>query len=96
LISSLERNIEIINDYKSFPEKLGKLVNKKEDYLEQILCNVEAISTILSGWIGKNGKRFKSWVETYVLIKAILKSWQLLIDVFLDFEAECQECKNER
>ena len=32
----------------------------------------------------------------YVLIKAILKSWQLLADVFIDYEAECHECKNER
>jgi len=31
-----------------------------------------------------------------MLIKAILKSWQLFIDVFNDYEAECHECKNER
>ncbi len=96
LISSLERNIDVLNDYKTFPEKLGELVNKKQDYLEQILCNVESISWILGGRIWKNGKRFKAWVEAYVLIKAILKSWQVLIDVFIDYEAECHECKNER
>jgi hypothetical protein len=31
-----------------------------------------------------------------MLIKAILKSWQLLVDVFVDYEASCHECKNER
>lgn len=31
-----------------------------------------------------------------MLIKAALKSWQLLIDVFLGYEEECHECKNER
>lgn len=25
-----------------------------------------------------------------------MKSWQLVIDVFIDYEAECHECKNER
>lgn len=31
-----------------------------------------------------------------MLIKAILKSWQLFIDIFNSYEAECHECKNER
>jgi len=96
LIGSLEQNIEVLESYKSLPKDLWELVRKKEDYLEQILCNVEAISEILGWWIGKNWERFKAWVELYILIKAILKSWQLLIDVFIDFEAECHECKNER
>jgi hypothetical protein len=39
--------MEAIKSYKEFPKKLNKLVQKKEDYLEQILCNVEIISEIL-------------------------------------------------
>ena len=96
LIWSIEQNLEVIKTYKEFPKKLNKLVKKKEDYLEQILCNVESISEILWWWIGRNWERFKAWVELYILIKAVLKSWQLLIDVFVDYEAECYECKNER
>ncbi|MDP3380695.1 MAG: hypothetical protein Q8S84_04145 [bacterium] len=30
------------------------------------------------------------------MIKAVLKSWQLLVDVFFDYEQECHDCKNER
>ncbi|MDQ7023641.1 MAG: hypothetical protein Q9M97_09190 [Candidatus Gracilibacteria bacterium] len=96
LISNLEQNIEIAEEYKQFPRKLTKLLNQKEVRINQVMCSVEGISEITSGWIGRNGKRFKAWVETYILIKSILKSWQLLIDVFYDYEAECQECKNER
>ena len=96
LISSLERNIAILDDYKRFPEKLNQLITIKQTRLEQILCNVDAISGMLSWWISFNWERFKAWVELYVLIKAILKSWQLVIDVFIDYEAECHECKNER
>jgi len=96
LIGSLEKNIERLEEYKRTPEKLNKWFNKKEIYLEQVMCNVDAIAGLTGGWIDKNGQRFKAWVELYVLIKAILKSWQGLIDVFLDYEAECHECKNER
>lgn len=96
LIYSIDKNIEILNEYKRLPEKVHKMLKIKEIRISQILCNLETISKI-TGWrIWDNGKRFKAWVELYVLIKAILKSWQLLIDVFVDYSAECHQCKNER
>lgn len=96
LVNSLESNLEVLKSYKEIPEQINKLLNTKEKYLEQILCNVETISYILWWRIWKNGERFKAWVELFILIKAILKSWQLLIDVFVEYEQECKECKNER
>ena len=96
LISKLRQNLDIIKEYKQIPEDINNLINKKQDYLEQILCNIESISYVLWGRIWKNWERFKAWVELYILIKAILKSWQMLVDIFLDYEAECHECKNER
>ena len=47
-------------------------------------------------WINENGQRFKAWVEVFLLVKAALKSWQALIDVFIEYEESCHECKNER
>lgn len=82
LISSLEQNMQILQEYKEFPEKLSKLINIKEVWLEQILCNIEAIANLMGAWINENGERFKAWVEVYLLVKAALQSWQLLIDVF--------------
>jgi len=95
-ISSLETNIGILQEYKEFPERLADLINIKEVWLEQILCNIEAISALMWEWIATNGERFKAWVELYILIKAVLKSWQLFIDVFTGYEEQCHECKNER
>ncbi|MDD2870584.1 MAG: VCBS repeat-containing protein [Candidatus Gracilibacteria bacterium] len=96
LISSLRSNMDVIKSYKQIPENINKLVTGKQVYLEQILCNIDTLSYILGGRIGKNGIRFKAWVELYILIKSVLKSWQLLVDVFLDYEQECHDCKNER
>lgn len=96
LVWSLEQNIAILENWKKMPEKLSTLINKKQDRLDQILCNIDTISEFMWWWIWRNWVRFKAWVETYILIKAILKSWQLLADLFIDFDAECHECKNER
>lgn len=96
LLKSLEKNISILEDYKNIPKDLNDLVSKKEERLDQVLCNLENISSFMGGRISKNGKRFKAWIELYVLIRAILKSWQLLVDLFIDYEASCHQCKNER
>ncbi|MCT4617445.1 MAG: taxilin [Candidatus Gracilibacteria bacterium] len=96
LIESVDKNIEILESYTEIPEKIYDYMKKKEVRLEQILCNVKTISEMLGGFIKRNGKIFKKWVELYILIKGILKTWQVLIDIFLGYEAECVECKNER
>ncbi len=95
-VSSVEKNIQVIDSYGEIPQKLARLANKKQDYLEQVLCNIDNIQEITWWWLSRNGKIFRTWVELYILIKAILKSWQLLADIFFDFEAQCHECKNER
>lgn len=96
LIGTLQENINIMEDYKRFPEKLQKYLTWKERYASQLLCNIEAIEFMMGGWISDNGKRFRTWVELYILIKAILKSWQLIVDLFYGYEAECVVCRNER
>jgi len=96
LVNSLEANLQVLKTYKEIPNNINKYINKKEYYLEQILCNIEWISSMLGWRIWSNWERFKAWVELFILMKSILKSWQLLIDVFVDYEQECIECKNER
>ncbi|MDD2487531.1 MAG: hypothetical protein PHS92_04120 [Candidatus Gracilibacteria bacterium] len=96
LIDTLEKNINVLEEYKNFPDKLVKLLKIKEKYTEQIICNIGIIQNVMGGYIEKNGKRFMSWVKLIILIKAILKSWQLLIDLFYDYKASCESCKNER
>ncbi|NCP76959.1 hypothetical protein GW830_02345 [bacterium] len=96
LIGSFQENINIIEEYKKFPEKFQKYLTWKERYVGQLLCNVEAIENMMGGWISDNGQRFKTWVELYILIKAILKSWQGILDLFYGYEAECSVCRNER
>lgn len=96
LTNSLNQNIQALEEYKKLPEKVNKMISIKETRLGQILCNVETISYILGWRLWENGKRFKAWVELYILVKSILKSWQLVLDVFYDYDASCHDCKNER
>ena len=95
-LHSVRHNIDTLESYAEIPQKIAKLINIKEIWLEQILCNIEAIAELMGRWINDNGQRFKAWVEVFLLVKAALKSWQWLIDVFIEYEESCHECKNER
>jgi hypothetical protein len=95
-IASIEEWGRFLDDAKRFPDKLYKYLTWKERYANQILCNVEQVEQVMGGYIAENGKRFRTWVELYVLLKAILKSWQLMVDLFYDHSAECGVCRNER
>ena len=50
----------------------------------------------MGDWMEENGPNFKNWTESYVLNQKMLGSWQGLIDVFNDYEAECGVNRNER
>ncbi len=96
LISSIETNIEIVRSYFELPERLQTLFYLKEKLLYGILQNVKAVQDLMGGWLYTNGQRFKGWVEAFILITKLFDLWQVLLDVFNDYEVECGECRNER
>ena len=93
---SVRKNMAVIESYTKIPEQIADLAWKKEQRLSQIMCYIDTIQEMTWWRIYRNWLRFKAWVETYLLVKAALKSWQLLADIFIDYDYECHECKNER
>ncbi len=96
LSSSIEQNLKRLEEYKRFPEKIQKYLTWKERYIAQLLCNVDSLEQLLWGWYRDNGIRFRKWAEFYVLLKAIVSSWQPLLDIFKIKDQECSVCRNER
>lgn len=95
-VASIDAWSRFLEDAKRFPDKLYRYLTWKQRYAEQILCNVESIEQMTGGYISENGKRFRAWVELYVMLKAIMKSWQLMVDLFYQHTSDCGVCRNER
>jgi hypothetical protein len=96
LIASIRSNIETVRTYMTLPEQLQNLFYLKEKFLYEILKNVHAVQQLMGGWLYDNGERFKTWVETFILITKLWDLWQILIDVFDDYEESCAVCHNEQ
>lgn len=40
-------------------------------------------------WMENNGPKLNNWTESFVMNIKMLDSWQILVDMFNDYEAEC-------
>jgi hypothetical protein len=49
-----------------------------------------------TGWVKDNSIRFQKWAELVVLIRAIADSWQPILDIVAQKNAQCEVCRNER
>lgn len=96
MISSIESNIETVKSYLELPEKLQNLFYLKEKLLYGVLQNVQAVQDLMGGWLYENGQRFRAWVEAFILTTKLWDLWQIIIDIFDDYEAQCGVCINER
>lgn len=94
--TSLRQNLKTLEEYKNFPQKLQKYITWRQRYLAQILCNIETLNQISGGWLKDNGPRFRRWVELWVLIKWVAASWQPVLDIFVNMNAQCGVCHNQR
>lgn len=96
LQNSINRNLKIIEEYKNFPVKLQKYVTWKQRYLSQVLCYITEVQQMTTGWVKDNSIRFQKWAELIVLIRAIADSWQPVLDIVAQKNAQCEVCHNER
>jgi hypothetical protein len=96
LIGSINENLKRIEEYKNFPIKLQKYITWKQRYLGQILCYITTIQQMTTGWLKDNSIRFKKWAELIVLMRTIAETWQAILDIINEKDAQCSVCHNER
>ncbi len=94
--SSIDRNLKALESYRHFPDKIQKYVTWRQKYTAWALCNINTIQQFSGKWLKENGVRFQKWAEFYILMKAIVSSWQPIVDIFRDAKAQCGVCQNQR
>lgn len=92
-IKSVQKNIIILNKYKEFPWNLYKYTNELDYYLSQIACIIDKYVYMIVWWLNGNSKIFKKWVDAIIMMINIIRTWQLLIDVSLNWKTTCWKCR---
>ncbi len=92
-IKSVQKNIEILNQYKDLPLKLHKYMNLVDYYLQEIACIINKYVDMIVWWLNRNSKIFEKWVDTIITLINIIKTWQLIIDISLEWKTTCWKCR---
>ncbi|MEF2176074.1 MAG: FG-GAP-like repeat-containing protein [Candidatus Absconditabacteria bacterium] len=95
LIKSVEQNIEILDSYKEFPQKLYEWLHVSDRYLSELLCIIDEFLTSIMGWLEENAQRFEKWVDVIILIIGIMETWQILVDFSVDWRSSCSKCRKD-
>ncbi|MFH1410356.1 MAG: S-layer homology domain-containing protein [Patescibacteria group bacterium] len=96
LINSVKQNIEVLQSYLAFPKQLVKFKQQLADYIRSVACYLNVIAQMMGGWLATIQQQMVSWAELILTIIEIIKNIKDLFDLFIDFDANCDICTNER
>ncbi|MDD3861692.1 MAG: FG-GAP-like repeat-containing protein, partial [Candidatus Gracilibacteria bacterium] len=95
-IKGLESMLETLDKIANLPYEILKWKNWETKYATQIICYLDAIMTMLGGYIKKQMKIAGAWIEMVEEIIKIFKSWKMILDLVVEYQVSCDECKNDR
>ena len=94
-IHRVERNITTLERYVEFPKELAAWAHMSDQYVVEIMSFVESFLTQITSWLQDNANRFSKWVDTVTLLVGIIKTWQTLIDVSVNWHSKCAQCRQD-
>ena len=92
---SIQNNIKILEEYKKFPLKLYKYLHALDFYLDQIMCIIKTYIKLVVWWLNTQSKIFEKWVDAIIALINIFRTWQLLIDVSVNWKSSCWKCRQD-
>ncbi len=96
LQSTMENNLAILEDYSHIPEQILKIRYLQAYYAKVVICYLDAVLSYTAGYLSTNAQRIKAWGEWVGQLKNIVKGWQAIIDLSVDFTKSCDKCTNQR
>jgi len=96
LLENIKKLLDTLESYKNLPKDLAELRFALSKYALQIVCYLDAVMELTGGYINRQGKTIISWMKAIREIIDQFKGWKAILDLVLDYQVSCDECKNER
>lgn len=92
----IESMLDTLDKISNLPYEILKWKNWEAKYATQIICYLDAIMTMIGGYIKKQMKIVGAWIEMIEEVIRIFKSWKMILDLVVEYQVSCDECKNDR
>lgn len=95
LITSVQENIKVLEQYKRFPGQLYERIHITDRYLWEIGSITSEFVGGLTTWLDTNANRFSQYVDAITLIIWAIKTRQAIIDFAVNRSERCSKCSND-
>ena len=95
LVSNVQQNIQVLEQYKKFPTQLSNWMNGADAYLSDITTFISHTVGVLMNWMTTNAKIYSKYVDALILIVSSIKTWQILIDFSVNRSQKCGKCSRD-
>ncbi|MFH1284826.1 MAG: S-layer homology domain-containing protein, partial [Candidatus Peregrinibacteria bacterium] len=96
LISSVKTLMDKLDMIANLPREILDWRNLESKYASQIVCYLDAIMQFTGGYIQKQQKTVEAWMKAVEDVIRTFKDWKLILDLVADYQASCDQCKNDR
>ncbi|MFA6528780.1 MAG: FG-GAP-like repeat-containing protein, partial [Candidatus Gracilibacteria bacterium] len=96
LIANVESNIQVIDEYIEFPQKIAEYRTAEVDLVKQIICYLDAIVEFTGGYIKLNKERIDAWKKFYKDVVEAFDTWKALFQLAIDYQDSCDKCTSQR
>lgn len=96
LINGVSDLLDLLDQIAALPRKILNYRQLEAKYATQIICYLDAVMSFTGGYISKQQKIVESWLKAVEDAIKTFKKWQALLDLVVDYQTACDQCKNDR
>ena len=89
------QNVQTLEAYKRFPLQIYEWLHVTDKYIGDISALVWNFFWYINFWMDVNANRFSQYCDAIITIVTIVKTYQIMIDLFVDWWAKCWKCTQD-
>lgn len=95
MIDQLQKNIQTLHEYRNFPFEIYEWIHVVDRYLSEVASLVNNTIWYITYWTKLNASRFIWYIDAIILIKNVIKTYQLIIDFSVNWSESCGNCAED-
>jgi uncharacterized repeat protein (TIGR01451 family) len=96
ITASIEATLKKLDLLLNLPAQILTWKTMEAKYATQIICYLDAIMSYTGGYLKKQSRIIESWMSAIEDLIRTIKDWKVILDLSVDYQASCDECKNDR
>lgn len=95
-IDGVNQLLDLMDQLANLPRQILNWRHLEAKYATQIICYLDAVTNFTGGYIKRQQKVIESWMKAAKDAVRTFKEWRAVLDLAVEYQASCDQCKNDR